>query len=204
MRKPVESAIPSKARKVLTIALGVALILGLLVGVFYLLRWLGIFLARLDPQPAATILAALVGLLGVLIAQLVTGVLNRRLERERAQLGRRADAYEKMVRELLDFFQLSKVKTKTGEAKAREGLTKMMVEFSAHTMVWGSNEVLLAWNNYRYQATDDSLSAEEKLKGLAELVKHMRVDLGHKNRDGIHDTDLLRPFINELEAGKDL
>lgn len=200
----MDPAIPSKTRKVFGIVLAAVLIAGFLVALFYLLRWLGIFLSKMDPQPAATIMAALVALLGVLIAQLATGVLNRRLEKERAQLSRRADAYEKMVRELLVFFQLSKVQTKNGEAKALEGLKNMMVEFGAHAMVWGSNEVLLAWNNYRYQATDDSLSAEEKLKGLAELVKCMRVDLGHKNREGIHDTDLLRPFINDLEAGKNL
>ena len=69
----MDPAIPSKTRKVFGIVLAAVLIAGFLVALFYLLRWLGIFLSKMDPQPAATIMAALVALLGVLIAQLATG-----------------------------------------------------------------------------------------------------------------------------------
>lgn len=193
----------SKIRKGLIYLIATLFSLGFLALIYFLIKFLVDFLSQIGPQPAATIVAALLAFVGVISAQSITGLLNRKLEKERAQLARRSDAYEKMVRDLLEFFQNSKDKTKNGNTKAVENLKHMMVDFGAHAMVWGSNEVLLAWNEYRHQATDDSLSAEKKLKGLATLVKHMRIDLGHKNLDGLHDTDLLRPFINDLSPGKD-
>lgn len=195
-------AISSKTKTIMSVAFVLILGTALLTAVIYLVKWLVDLLSRLPPQMAATIIAALLALVGVLSAQFITGALNRKLEKERTTINRRAETYEKLVKDLMEFFVLHKDKTPKGQTKANDKVISMMTSFGGSAMVWASADVLLAWNNFRHTIMANA-TTEENLKLLSEVLRQIRKDLGHNQQGKLHDSDLLRTFINDLESGKD-
>lgn len=159
-----------------------------------LIVWFITEMQKLDPQPRTTILAALIGILGIVITQALAGSWNRRLEKERAQLNRRTEVYESIVR-----ITISTLVSK-GDPKALKEFTESMSKFGADLIVWGSEDVLKAWNDYRHRLMSGNLQGDQFFKLMADLLKAMRKDLGHKP-GSLHDSDLLRPFINDVAAG---
>ncbi|MGO3257005.1 MAG: hypothetical protein ACTIKH_12755 [Glutamicibacter ardleyensis] len=180
---------------VIAAALLVLLALG---AVVLLLLWLADVVKTLD-APKAAIFVSFIGILGIFITQALTGYWNRKLEKERAQLARRTDVYENLVRSLTGMLT-----AQSDEGKRDEHFQKML-DFSPQVIVWGSGPVLNAWNHFRYRlmrVSEEPFRENEFPKITADLLKAMREDLGHKDKNKVFDSDLLRPFINDAEPGQ--
>lgn len=185
---------PKSTKK--SIVLGSLTLLILLVGVFFLGLWLLDVIQKLDPTKA-TIFAALISILGIVITQALAGSWNRKLEKERAQLNRRTEVYETLVTAIIG------LATSKGNEEVQSKHLKTMLEFGPQVIVWGSPGVLHAWNNYRHRLMNQQIVQEDFLKLTADLMKAIRKDLGHKDSNAVHDSDLLMPFINDAKPGLD-
>lgn len=154
---------------------------------------------KLDP-PKATLLAAAIGILGVITAQSLTGTWNRKLDKERAHLARRTEAYENLVASIIGMI------TSKGDQKKIDDHVIAMSKFGVEVIVWGSSDVLHAWNQYRHRlmhTEKQKLVETDFLKLSSDLLKAIRKDLGHKDKGKVHDSDLLMPFINDARSGQD-
>ncbi|TAP27835.1 hypothetical protein [Arthrobacter sp. S41] len=188
----------SSKQPVWALVMGVLVILLAVGVVVLLLLWLADVVKTLD-APKAAIFVSLVGVLGIFLTQSLTGYWNRKLEKERAQLARRTEVYESLVRSLTGML------TAKGDAGKRDEHFQKMLDFSPQVIVWGSGPVLNAWNHFRYRlmsVSEKPFRENEFLKITADLLKAIREDLGHKDRNKVFDSDLLRPFINDAEAGQ--
>lgn len=172
------------------LGLGLAVLAG--IGVFTIFP-------KLD-TPKATLLAAAISILSVVIAQSLTGSWNRKLDKERAQLARRTEAYEGIITALIG------MTTAKGDQEKIEKHVSAMYKFGAEVIVWGSDNVLHAWNQYRHRLMhneEQPFSDTDFLKLNANLIRAIRQDLGHRDGNSVHDSDLVMPFINDARSGED-
>jgi len=196
--KEKEWEMKSSKQPIWAVVAAALLVLLALGAVVLLLLWLADVVKTLD-APKAAIFVSLVGILGIFMTQSLTGYWNRKLEKERAQLARRTDVYESLVRSLTGMLT-----AQSDEGKRDEHFQKML-DFSPQVIVWGSGPVLNAWNHFRYRlmrVSEEPFRENEFPKITADLLKAMREDLGHKDKNKVFDSDLLRPFINDAEPGQ--
>ena len=190
---------PKSRRHPLWAACGAVLVVLVALGlVALLLVGLAQVVKTLD-APKAAIFVSLIGILGIFLTQSLTGYWNRKLEKEKAQLARRTEVYENLVR------SLTSMMTSKGDEEKRTAHVEEMFKSGPQLIVWGSGPVLKAWNHFRYRLMDtgqNPLRGNEFPKITADLLKAMREDLGHNDKNKVFDSDLLRPFINDAEPGQ--
>jgi len=150
--------------------------------------------------------AAIVAALGTVVVTLVSVLLSRFFERrsavERVQQERRMPVYEEFITGLLEV--LAKGAKDPAEVPTDEGV-RVLEKFTQTVMVWGSDDVIRTWGQYRYalRAAKTEEERTELTYELERLFLTLRRDLGHKNRKLVRG-DLLKLFINDLpdsEAG---
>ncbi len=117
----------SSKQPVWALAMGVLVILLAVGVVVLLLLWLADVVKTLD-APKAAIFVSLVGVLGIFLTQSLTGYWNRKLEKERAQLARRTEVYESLVRSLTGML------TAKGDTGKRDENFQKMLDFSGSSI----------------------------------------------------------------------
>lgn len=153
------------------------------------------------PPPVVT--AALAFGSGLLL-QAATSAFQKRREIEADQRKEKARVYEGFMNLWFDEMMLPSMLSRNdsaGDSASSEELIRKMGEFTKKVILWGSDDVVREYSNYRKLLTGQS-SGEPRplapsLQGLERLFFAFRKDLGYQNR-GLKERDLLALFINDL------
>jgi hypothetical protein len=89
----------------------------------------------------------------------------------------------------------------TGKAMSEKEMEKFLYAFTQKIMIWGSDEVVVAWSNYRRKIINYSPESDIGFTAMFELERlllALRKDTGHKNKN-IKRGDLLGLFINDVD-----
>lgn len=105
---------------------------------------------------------------------------------------KKAPIYEK---HLATFFKVLLAPKITGKAFNRDEAAAAFAGVAEQMIVWGSPDVIKAWNNFKTGA--QTAQGTDLLEGI---FKAMRKDLGHNDKD-LNKGDLLRLFVNDLPPG---
>lgn len=139
--------------------------------------------ASLDPQVEAGIIVGaatvLVSVIGVVVGKhLETRLLIRKEHREK-----KSPVYEKLI----EFMFRASKDIRTGNTPPEEDFLDSMMVLSQNIMVWGSDDVLVAWVLWRQSGTDWATfktgATDDSAHLMEKLIYAIRRDLGHGKKD---------------------
>ncbi len=179
-----------------SVVLGMVLLVALCWGVYYLLTLGFSAIAGFDKSVAAAIVLAC----GTVIVSVITVVAGRALEQraliEKEHRERKIPIYI----ELLSFLFRFLMGEKTGETPTEKDVFDFVAHFNRDFMVWGADNVLKAWVEFRKNAiVGPSENTVGSMLLLEKLIREIRLDLGHKNKN-LLDGDILSLFINDVHT----
>jgi len=138
---------------------------------------------KADPNVQAAIIAAMAS---VILALINTRLVQRRAVFE-AHKETKAKIYEEFMSKLTSLF--GKKGLKAGEEK---DLQEFMTEFSSRIIIYGSPEVIKAFNEWRESAADPN--KENILRKTGQLLLAMRADLG-ESIAGLNELDIFSLYV---------
>jgi hypothetical protein len=146
------------------------------------------------PQPELTgvIITASVAILVAVITAVAGKLYEQHLKILDELRTKKAPIYEK---HLATFFKVLLAPKITGKPTNQEEAATAFAAVAEQMIVWGSPDVIKAWNNFNIGA--QTAQGTDLLEGI---FKAMRKDLGHKDSD-MSRGDLLRLFVNDLPPG---
>lgn len=171
--------------------------------IFQFLRMIYITVGLLKTLSNPIIVALITGvvtILGSVISITVGKYYERKLLVEQEMREKKIPIYETLLEFSFKLFLGEKIdEEKMSEAE----LTKKLMQFTEQSIIWGSDEVISAWSNFRNQAlernkSEHGISGQEFMNSFAKVLLAIRKDIGHKNKN-INENILLGLFINDLE-----
>jgi len=143
---------------------------------------------KIFSEADANVQAAIIaGMVSVILALVNTRWVQRRAVFE-AHKEVKAEIYEGFMSKLTSLFETKGLKD--GEEK---DLQEFMTEFSSKIIIYGSPEVIKAFNEWRESAADPN--KENILRKTGQLLLAMRADLGESTA-GLNELDLFSLYIN--------
>lgn len=104
-----------------------------------------------------------------------------------------------MYDEFVQFLFRTLMQGKAGKQISEQETIQFFGRFTQKLMVWGSDEVVLAWSRYRRQfLIAEAPDTKQSVTRLEDLLMAIRRDMGHRNHR-IERGDLLGLFINDVE-----
>lgn len=158
------------------------------------------FSLELDPN----VKAGLIGATALIFASIVSTVIQKRSEQElNIQIEHRKNfgpIYEEFINNVLIRVLLA---DKLGKKPlSQTDLVKVIADFTRDILVWGSNDVLNAYQDFRKLGNlGSNIADDDKFKlvyAMEDLILAMRKDLGHSNK-GLNRGDILRLFVNDID-----
>lgn len=122
---------------------------------------------------------------------------DARLAVEKATREKKIPVYE----ELIGFMLRVVMGSKTGDAPSEEEILRFFGSFTQRLMVWGGDEVLKAWVEFRRASVgghDAPHHSYRLMLRYEEVVTAIRRDLGHRNF-GLKPGDVLGLFVNDVD-----
>ncbi|UER54529.1 hypothetical protein HJG43_08235 [Kineosporiaceae bacterium SCSIO 59966] len=157
------------------------------------------------PEVAAALLTGATTVLVAVLSVLLTRFFERRNAREREQQQKRTPVYEEFIAGLLESLGFTKTAEERKEGMDQAEVARVLGNFTKQAVVWGSDDVIRAWVDYRYATMKmnpkDLTQGRQGMRKLEELFLTIRKDLGLSNKS-LRDGDLLRLFINDLDSGE--
>lgn len=178
------------------LAFGVAL-LGLAIFIiFKVFQFLWKIFAEVNPTVGAGIVAAT----ATVIVSVVSVLVAKRLEQKslviREHRERKTPIYEEIVKLIFRFAFSEKIGL---EALTEQELIKKMAWITENLVIWGSDDLLLAWSKFRkFSTQSEEIPNFQVLFEVESLLLAIRKDLGHSNK-GIKRGEILGLFINDIE-----
>lgn len=147
----------------------------------------------------ATLITALISVFGVLIAavlsyraMLKSKQAEKQKEIEQELRKQKAPIYEEFSELLFKVLKTSK----SGEEVPQEELLEFIFKFNQKLLVWGGNNVIKEWSNFRVNTQSDDKYAV--LFSVEDMLLAIREDMGHSNAK-LKRGELLSVFINDIE-----
>ncbi len=175
------------------IAVGVVALLGVAAVVLILVSGAVWHLNMLESQVAAAISAASATAITSVIALLISKRYERRAQIAQDIRTRKTTVYEELISVLFTALYADKMGRK---GKKENDILKAMVTITPKMIVWGSQEVIQAWNAMRSHDLENA-THDESMILWNQLMIAIRKDLGNEV-DKLQNLDLLRLFINDL------
>lgn len=180
------------------IVLGLFLISLLIFGSYLLVTKLWTILSAVDPKLGAGLIVASATVLVSLISVLVSKHLDRKSEILAHLREKKTPTYEKIINFIFSLTFAKKVGKKEPSEKE---MIKFMAEITQELVIWGSDEMLNAFYNFRMvsiENTNRDLNDHYDILTMVEdLLLAIRKDLGHKNKN-VSRGKILGLFINDL------
>jgi len=106
------------------------------------------------------------------------------------------DPYNKLVNLIFEILNLTKQNKTINDID----LIRKMAEFNVAVLLYGSNEVISKWGNYRVNmANPEGLDPSKSMLKLEEVLYVIREDLGFSKKE-MSEGDILSLFINDPES----
>lgn len=146
-------------------------------------------LSMLDTGVTVALIAGAVSILTVVGG----GVLNNRMKRKEYLYMHRETPYMQLISMFYDFQN----QTKKGQDFSQEELLDLFTEFNKEITLWGSSKAIKEWGKWRVSSSRGSVSPNELLFGMENVMIQLRKDMGLKR--GIRRGDLLRLTVNDID-----
>lgn len=186
-----------KIRQALSVIIGLLLTVSAVYFIYAGVRAIIRVFLSLNSDLAVAIIAAAATVLVSVISIVLAKVYEARELIKKEHREKKIPVYE----ELINFMVRILMSSKTGDAPSMQAIMDFMKDFTQKIMVWGSDDVLSAWVEWRRANLN-----EEKIKpdpastlfAFEKLILVIRKDLGHKNAQ-IERGDILTIFINDMD-----
>ena len=168
------------------------IVLGILLWLLYIfLTGILSFLNSLNPQFAASLLTASMTIIISVISILTAKLLQQRYIIEQEIRTKKIPIYEKIIKFLFKIITSVKFNQKISE----EEMNQFMLEITEQIIIWGSDDVVIAFNNLKKSGNIMS-DGNKTTFAVEELLYAIRKDLGHKNKK-LSQGMLLSLFISD-------
>ena len=150
-----------------------------------------------DPTIGAAIIAGcftvIISIIGILIQKNKEQKINIQIEHR----NKVAPIYEKFIDDIFNnFFYADKLGR---QRLTNQEMIEVMAEFTQKILIWGSNDVINAYNNFRESGNvAPGKPSHTILFHVEDLLLAIRKDLGHPTK-GFKKGQLLRLFVNDLD-----
>lgn len=193
-------------------------VLGLmmLAGIGYLL-WVGLsgitaFVTSVqNPAAGAVVAASIAGTVSIII-HVVGKIYERRAAAEQALRAKKSSFYELFIGSFMEWLlttrsedPLPPLPTAPGDPTqlirdedGRINVLKLLLTFNREALLWGSDDVLVAWSRLRSSSARGNLKPVESLNLYARLVLALRKEYGHKNRH-VTEAIIAKTFVNDYD-----
>ncbi len=177
------------------VVLVIFLFAGMAVGTFYLVKWLVLIFSGLQKEVAAAIVAAV----GTVLVSVISVIVGKYFERKRSIEQELREKKIPMYNGFVEFLFKVLMADKIGKKMSEKDMTMYFIKFTQELLVWGSDEVVSLWSNYRRYFVDrDKIDTSfNNMFELEKLLLAIRKDTGHKNK-GLNKGDVLGLFINDI------
>ncbi|WP_126425183.1 hypothetical protein [Brevibacillus marinus] len=181
----------NKLKKVLNLTIGIAIMGGLLYGFWQLLSFVWRTFSGLPTEYVPAIVTAVTTFLVSLITITLGKYLERKMIIDKEMREKKIPVYN----ELIDF--IFELMANPG-SKSVDEMNNFIKEFTKKILVWGSDDIIVQWSNYRNSAKkiESSKDPYVVLKELEKLLLAIRKDVGHKNKN-LKEGVLLSMFIKD-------
>lgn len=166
-------------------------------GIYKLVVYIWSSTSEIDPTIAAAIIAGcstvIISIAGILVQKSKEQRINIQVEHR----NKVAPIYEEFIDNI--FSKLLFADNLGNERLSQQELVKVVAGFTQKILIWGSNDVINAYNNFRKESNlkSDNPSVNT-LFTIEELLLAIRKDLGHPTK-GFRRGQLLRLFVNDLD-----
>lgn len=165
-------------------------------GIYKIIQSLLNIFAQLNPTVVAGIIAATATIMVSVFSVLVAKHLEQKAVLLKEHRERKTPIYEEMVKLIFRFAFAEKIGLPPLTEKE---LTAKMAWITENLVVWGSDDLLIAWNRFRtYSINHSENSKFDVLFEVEKLLLAIRKDLGHSNR-GIVKGKILGLFVNDIK-----
>lgn len=163
---------------------------------FKLLQLLWNVFSEVNPTVGAGIVAATATIIVSVLSVLVAKNLEQKAVIVREHRERKTPIYEEIVQLIFRFAFSNKI----GLTPLDEQEIKIkMVWITENLVIWGSDDLLLAWYKFRKCLVKNAESSSyEILFEVEDILLAIRKDLGHDNK-GINRGKILGLFINDID-----
>ncbi len=171
--------------------------IGVVIGLWYAISGLLAVFAGLQKEVAAAIIVASATILVSVLSVVVGKYYERKRSIEQELRQKKIPMYEEFIRFWFDLFMSEKL---TGAPMNEKKMLEYFNTFTQKLMVWGSDEVVGIWSNYRraFVTTSPPTDAFHSMLEFEELLSAIRKDMGHRNKN-LKKGDLLGLFINDIQ-----
>lgn len=183
-------------KKTFNFILGVILIIGIGCGVYSVIDYLIEILTSLQKEVAAAIVAAMATIIVSILSITIGKYYERKMIIEKELREEKIPMYEKFINFLFNLLLSNKVE---GKEMTQDEMTAFFNEFTQKLIVWGSDNVVSQWSNYRRIITQYPTDTKTNMLELEKLLLAIRKDTGHKNKN-IYQGALLALFINDIDS----
>lgn len=163
-------------------------------GTYFILTKIAATILNLNTDLAVAIIAGSVTVIVSIVSLIISKYYERRDKIQQEIRQKKIPVYE----ELIAFLTTMLFAEKMDETKPTEvEIIKFFANFTNKIIVWGSDEVLKAYQTMRFH----SLQGKNPLDVLflyEKLLLEIRKDLGHKNKD-LERGSMLSLFINDID-----
>lgn len=188
--------------------LTIVFLIGLVVGAFFLIKWLLGLLGNgisslvswikttLSNTEAVIVVALITGAFSV-FSVLVSSVVSKIIENKQSRRDYLNQKREEPYKQFLDMYYKLLTQNTHHNKYSEEKKIADIQEFSKGLTLWGSNRVVKLWVQFRTQASKSE--SAENVYLLEKLMYAMRKDMGFRR---MKKGTLLKFFINDLDEHK--
>lgn len=179
-------------KKFLSAIVGLLVIAMLGYGFFFVASKIITYITSLNSDIAVAIIAAA----GAVFVSVLSVVATKIYESKQLVTVENRENKIPIYDSLILFMQRALANETAGRKPTQDEIVKFVIEEQPKLMIWGSDEVLKSWIEWRRQASNPS-TATESLFIYEGLILAIRKDLGHKNKN-LKRGDVLSLFVNDI------
>jgi len=177
-----------------TLAFGFFILAALLAGAAFALSTLWKGLTALSETARVAIAATALTATATISLGIYAHHKTRQREIEHALYEKKQPVYEKLLKFLFDMMH----STRKGTAISEEEMLEFIIGFSKELILWGSDDVVRAYIDFKKAAASGEDDPKALLLSFENLLRAIRSDFGHKNKD-LAPGDLLSFIITDSD-----
>lgn len=184
-------------KKTFSLIFSLILVIFMIVGIYKILRFTLTIFSQINPSVGAGIIAATATITVSVISVLVAKHLEQKAILLKEHRERKTPNYEEMVQLIFRFAFADKLGL---PPLSDQEVNEKMAKFTENLVIWGSDDLILAWNRFRTHSpkTDQSTASYQILFEVETLLLAIRKDLGHANKK-LSKGSVLGLFVNDLD-----
>lgn len=151
-------------------------------------------IGKIDAQLSGSVIAASVTAFAAVLTIIIGKYFENKARIQQELRMQKVKVYEKMINSLIR----NAFSEKPHDQKI-EDIVKGYRDLIPDLIVWGSNKVIKAWNEFRnLDWKSKSLTTDQMFGSYEKILREIRKDLGNSNKE-FQNLELTRLFVNDLK-----